>query len=218
MVIIILVEYFKNYGKMVLVKSMFFKKSTSKYDFLLVGLGNPGSKYENTRHNAGFMVIDEFCRKYLSTLFRLKNKALVCETKVGDKRVLVAKPQTFMNLSGEAVSEICSYYKIPTQKIIVIFDDVSLDVGLLRIRRNGSHGGHNGMKNISEMLSTNDILRIKMGVGAKPHKDYDLADWVLSKFSKSEEENLKSGIEKAVSAVAEIITGSVDKAMNKYNS
>ncbi len=197
---------------------MFFKKNTSKYNFLLVGLGNPGSKYENTRHNAGFMVVDEFCREHSSTMFRSKNKALISEAKIGDKRILIAKPQTFMNLSGEAVSEICAYYKIPTQKIIVVFDDVSLDVGLLRIRRNGSHGGHNGMKSISEMLSTNEILRVKIGVGAKPNRDYDLADWVLSKFTKAEGDALKAGIQKAEAAITEIITGTVDKAMNKYNS
>ena len=198
---------------------MFFKKeSKSSFDMLLVGLGNYGSEYENTRHNVGFMAVDKFCEKHGATLKRLKCKALICECRVADKRILCAFPQTYMNLSGDAVSQISQFYKIPKEKILVVFDDISLDVGNIRIRRNGSHGGHNGMRDIVERMNTTDILRIKVGVGAKPHPDYNLADWVLSKFRNDEKENLEKGLEKAVNAIDEIISGTVERAMNKYNS
>lgn len=197
---------------------IFKKENKSKYDLLVVGLGNPGNEYSRTRHNVGFMVTDRICEKYGATLKRLKCKALICECVIENRRILIAQPQTYMNLSGEAVEEICGFYKIPADKILVIFDDISLPVGNIRIRRSGSHGGHNGMKNISEHMATNDILRIKVGVGGKPHPDYDLKDWVLSRFKDEERENLEKAIEKAVMAVYEIAAGTVEKAMNKYNS
>lgn len=198
---------------------MLFKgKQGSKYDMLLVGLGNPDKKYENTRHNAGFMVADRFCKTHGATLKRLKCKALVCECAVGAKRVLVAFPQTYMNLSGEAVQALCGFYKIPTDKLLIVFDDISLDVGNIRIRRSGSHGGHNGMRNISELMGTNEIARLKVGVGKKPHPDYDLKDWVLSRFTSDEQTALDTGLDKAVNAVDEILLKNIDSAMNKYNS
>ncbi|MBQ0084004.1 MAG: aminoacyl-tRNA hydrolase [Clostridiales bacterium] len=197
---------------------IFGKDKKCSYDMLLVGLGNYGDKYVGTRHNAGFMVADKFCERHGATLKRLKCKALICESKVASRRILVAFPQTYMNASGEAVSAICQFYKIPSDKILVVFDDISLDVGNIRIRRNGSHGGHNGMKDISERMNTTDIMRIKIGVGAKPHPDYDLADWVISKFRNDEKENLEKGLTKAVDAIDEILTGTVERAMNKFNS
>lgn len=197
---------------------MLFKKEESRFDMLLVGLGNFGAKYEGTRHNAGFMVADKFCEKHGATLKRLKCQALVCECKVDTKRILVAFPQTYMNASGMAVAELSHFYKIPTDKMLIVFDDISLDVGNIRIRRDGSHGGHRGMKDIVEQMNTTDIMRIKVGVGAKPHPDYDLADWVISKFRNDEKENLEKGLTKAVNAIDEILTGTVERAMNKFNS
>ena len=197
---------------------MIFSKSGSGYDMLLIGLGNYGEKYEGTRHNAGFMVADAFCEKHGATLKRLKCKALVCECRYEGRKILVAFPQTYMNASGSAVTELARFYKIPAEKMLVVFDDISLDVGNIRIRRNGSHGGHRGMRDITEMMNTEEIMRIKVGIGAKPHPDYDLADWVISKFRADEKENLKKGIDKAVNAIDEILTGTVEKAMNKFNS
>lgn len=196
---------------------MLFKKKDNNI-ILVVGLGNPGDEYKNTRHNIGFDAVDLLHQKFSGTPYRLKHKALISETKIVGRRVFLVKPQTYMNLSGEAVGEICRFYKIPLQNIIVIFDDISLDVGKMRIRRSGSHGGHNGMKNISEHLSSNDILRIKIGIGKKPHPDYDLKDWVLGKFSAVDKENKELSLTKTVASVEEIISGNIERAMNKYNS
>lgn len=193
-------------------------KTKSTFDWLVVGLGNPGDKYDNTRHNIGFAVVDQFMTTAKGEFNKNKMDALFGECKVGDKRILVAKPQTYMNNSGIAVSQIAKFYKIPTENIIVVFDDISLDVGKLRIRRKGSHGGHNGMKSIVNLMGCDDIPRIKMGVGNKPHPDYNLADWVLAKFPESEKENLQKSIEKGSAAIKEIITRSIDSAMNKYSN
>lgn len=199
---------------------MFFKSKfgSSSYDFMVVGLGNPGKEYENTRHNAGFMAADKIISEFGATKEKLKSNAYISECNIGNKRILIVKPQTFMNLSGQAVRDVAKFYKIPNDKIIVMFDDISLDVGKIRMRRNGSHGGHNGMRNISECMSTNDIMRIKIGVGKKPHPEYDLKDWVLSRFSKDDQANLDSALTKTVAAVREIVTRGIDQAMNKYNS
>ncbi len=193
-------------------------KTKSTYDWMVVGLGNPGIQYEATRHNVGFMAVDLLAENNGCANWKLKNEALTCEYRMGNKRILLVKPQTYMNNSGRAVQKISAFYKIPADKMIIMFDDVSLDVGNIRMRRKGSHGGHNGMRDIIELLGHEDIMRIKIGVGAKPHPDYDLADWVLGKFPKAQEKSLKEALTKAVSAVEEIIARGIDSAMNKFNS
>lgn len=195
---------------------LFTKKST--YDWFIVGLGNPGLQYENTRHNAGFMVADCFIKTQNGDFNKNKMQAIFGECKVGNNRVLVAKPQTFMNNSGTAVSSIAKFYKIPTDRIIVVCDDINLDIGKIRIRRKGSDGGQKGMRDIIELLGTDEITRIKVGVGKKPHPEYDLVDWVLSKFANEAQEDLKSALEKASKALSEIINRGIDSAMNKYSS
>lgn len=186
-------------------------------DYIVVGLGNPGIKYENTRHNAGFLAIDEFARSNNVKIDRLKFKALSEKVVISGKQVLLLKPQTFMNLSGESVREAVDFYKVDPQNVIVLVDDVSLDVGKMRIRRKGSHGGQNGLKNISLHLSTDDYPRIKIGVSAKPHKDYDLADWVLSNFSKDDKKLIDEICKNTADAIEIIIKNGFDAAMAKYN-
>ena len=197
---------------------MFGMSKPQSIDWLVVGLGNPGKKYEGTRHNAGFMAADALADKLSISVDRLKFHALIGDGMYGDKRILLAKPQTFMNLSGQAVEEIMSFYKIPPEHLIVMCDDISLDPGKLRIRRKGSHGGQNGMRNIIDMIGTQDFHRIKLGIGAKPHPDYDLADWVLSHFTANELKLMKETAENAAEAVKLITAGNTDKAMNLYNS
>lgn len=200
---------------------MIFRKNkefASNFDYMLVGLGNPGTKYESTRHNAGFICLDVVAEKYGIKINKLKFKSLIGEGRIEGRRCLFLKPQTLMNLSGEAVREAAAFYKIPPEKIIVIFDDISLDPGKLRIRRKGSDGGHNGIKNIIYHLNNNEFPRIKVGVGAKPNPEYDLADWVLSRFSQSEAKEMKKAAENVVGAVEIMVTGDIDKAMSRYNS
>lgn len=196
---------------------MFFSKK-SNYDWLVVGLGNPGSKYENTRHNVGFMAVNLLMKENGGAFNKTKMQGVFGECKIKNNRIIVVKPQTFMNNSGICVSQIAKFYKIPLDRIIVIFDDISLDVGKLRIRKKGSHGGHNGMRSIIDHLGSDDIIRLKLGVGAKPHPDYDLADWVLSKFPKTDIKNLETALDTASKAVTEIITRGIDLAQNLYNS
>ncbi len=184
---------------------------------IIVGLGNPGAEYEITRHNAGFMAIDRLCDSLGVRCDRSKFKALVCEATIGESRVLIMKPQTFMNKSGEAISEASRFYKIPADKIIIISDDVSLGVGKLRIRKKGSAGGHNGLKSIIEHLGTQDFPRIKLGVGEKPHPDYDMVDWVLGKFSKEDLNTLTKAIENVPDAIRLMLCGNVEGAMNLFN-
>ena len=195
---------------------IFPKKPT--YDWLIVGLGNPTKQYDNTRHNIGFAAVERFMAENGGSFNKNKYDALFGECKVGANRLLVVKPQTFMNCSGQAVQKIAAFYKIPTDRILIVFDDVSLSVGKIRMRKNGSHGGHNGMKNIIALMGSSDIMRIKIGVGQKPHPDYDLADWVLSKFPQSDKENLDLALKKSNLAIKEIITKGIDSAMNKYNN
>ena len=185
---------------------------------MIVGLGNPDKKYAFTRHNAGFLCVDMLAEKHGFTVKKLKFRSLLGDAVLGGHRCLILKPQTYMNLSGEAVREAAAFYKIPPERILVLFDDISLDVGKLRIRRKGTDGGHNGIKNIIYHLASDRFPRIKIGVGKKPHPDYDLADWVLSEFKKDEEAPLKSALENACSAVELLLDGEIDKAMNLYNS
>lgn len=186
--------------------------------YLVVGLGNPGSKYENTRHNAGFLTMDYIAEKYGARIDRLKFKGLCGDAVIGGVRTLLLKPSTFMNLSGQSVTEAMSFYKIPAEKVIVIYDDISLPPGRLRIRRKGSDGGHNGMKNIIYLSGKDTFPRIKMGVGAKPNPQWDLADWVLSTFSAQEKKDLSEAIDHAASAVELMVQGKINEAMNRFNS
>ena len=185
--------------------------------FLIVGLGNPTLQYEGTRHNVGFDVIDLLADKYNITVETRKGRAYIGKGMMEGKKVILAKPQTYMNLSGENVRSLVDYYKIDEEsELLIVYDDVSLGVGQLRIRKKGSAGGHNGIKNIISHLDTNVFMRIKIVVGEKPKK-YDLADYVLSRFSKVEREQMEEGYEKAVRAAVMILNGETDAAMNEYN-
>lgn len=191
--------------------------SSGSITHLIVGLGNPGKEYAFTRHNAGFLTLDYLSDKLGVKINRSKFKALVAEGVIGDKRVLLMQPQTFMNNSGEAVIEAVNFYKIKPENVIVIFDDISLPVGKMRIRKNGSAGGHNGIKSIIAHLGTQDFPRIKIGVGEKPHKEMDLADWVLSKFPQDEQKVLFEKFGDASEAVKLMVSGKFEEAMNKFN-
>ncbi len=185
---------------------------------LIVGLGNPGDKYYNTRHNAGFLTLDYIAEKLGVKINKIKFKALVGEAQMSGKRVLLMKPQTFMNLSGEAVREAAAFYKIPTENIIVISDDINLDVGKMRIRKNGSDGGQRGLRSIINLMATDEFPRVRLGVGKKPHPNYDLADWVLSEFKKDEQEQLFSCFGKAYDGIIKLLGGDIDGAMQICNT
>lgn len=186
-------------------------------EWILAGLGNPGPKYENTRHNAGFITIDALAAQHRLSLKKLKFQALTENAFIDGKHCLLMKPVTYMNNSGKAIAEAMKFYKIPIQRVLIVYDDISLQPGQLRMRRKGSDGGHNGIKSI--LLHCGDTFpRIKLGVGGKPHPEYDLADWVLSAFSKEETAALHSAIEKALDAIPLIVNEKMDKAMNLYNS
>lgn len=186
--------------------------------YLIAGLGNPGTKYEGTRHNIGWQVIDELAEKYNIRVLESKFKGLVGKGMIGSEKVLLLKPLTYMNLSGESIAEAVRFYKIDeTTELIVIADDISLDVGQIRIRKKGSAGGHNGLKNIIAQLGHENFARIKMGVGEKP-AGYDLADYVLGHFSKEEEKIMEESRKTAVKAIEAILAEDIDKAMNRYNS
>lgn len=186
-------------------------------EWLVVGLGNPGDKYALTRHNAGFRALDAYCAKTGQKIDRLKFKALTGEGAFGGRRVLFMKPQTFMNLSGEAVLEAAAFYKIPPERIVVLFDDISLDVGRLRVRPKGSAGGQNGIKSIIARLGTDAFPRVKIGVGAKPHPDYDLADWVLSRMTDDEEKVFASALARAAEAAEDIVRNGAAHAAQSFN-
>ena len=196
----------------------FPRAASSAFDTLIVGLGNPGAKYEFTRHNAGFLCLDYFAEAERLCVNRLKFHALTGEARLGDHRCLLMKPQTYMNLSGDAVGEAARFYKIPPERVIVLFDDISLDVGRMRIRRKGSDGGHNGIKSIIAALGSADFPRIKIGVGAKPHPDYDLADWVLTPFDKDQLKTLRTVAEHCCDALHLMVAGNIDEAMSRCNS
>lgn len=196
---------------------MLFGKKSGAYDYIIAGLGNPGAKYEMTRHNAGFLAIDMLAMKQNKEIKRLKFHALTCDAEIEGKKCLLMKPQTFMNNSGEAIGEAAKFYKIPPQNIIVLSDDISLDVGKIRIRRKGSAGGHNGLKSIIAHLGSEDFPRVKIGVGKKPDAYTDLADWVLGRFPKELEPQLKEALENANGAISLIVLDKFDRAMNLYN-
>ena len=202
-----------------------FKKISTSSDtdrspitHIVVGLGNPGDKYYLTRHNAGFLTMDYIAQKYSAKIDRVKFRELCGEATIAGKRVLLMKPQTFMNLSGDALKEAAAFYKIPIENIVVICDDVNLDVARLRVRRSGSDGGQKGVRSIILQMNSDAFPRIKIGVGKKPHPDYDMADWVLSEFTKDEQKQLFDSFGRITSGVEKILAGDVEGAMQICNA
>lgn len=186
--------------------------------YLIVGLGNPGLKYKKTKHNVGFMFIDMLADDLNVKVNKLKFDALVGQANINGEKCLLMKPQTYMNNSGVAIRKAADFYKVEPENVIVVFDDISLDPGLMRIRRKGSAGGHNGIKSIIEWLDSQNFMRIKVGIGAKPTPDYELADYVLSKITSKEQKEIDKALESAVSASKLMVKEQIDKAMNLYNS
>lgn len=197
----------------------FFKAANikQKIDCVIVGLGNPGEKYKNTRHNAGFIAVDHMIKKRNINSKKIKFSSEVYETTLENKRILLVKPQTYMNLSGDAIVQIGNFYKINIENFIIIVDDIALPVGKLRIKRKGSSGGHNGLKDIINKIGSDQFTRIKIGVGAKPDK-WNLADWVTSEFSSTERQQIDIASQKVHNALSLIIENKIDEAMNKFNS
>lgn len=198
---------------------LFLKKlnRTGPVDFVIAGLGNPGKKYEGTRHNAGFMAIEALSENLKVKVSRVRFKSFCGECSIGGRRVLLMIPQTYMNLSGEAVAEVMRFYKLRPEQVIVIFDDTTLPVGNIRIRRKGSDGGHRGMRSIITQTGSEDFPRIRIGIGEKPHPDYDLSDWVLTRFSADETDKLMDAVRNAADAACMIVEGEIDRAMNLYS-
>jgi PTH1 family peptidyl-tRNA hydrolase len=201
-----------------------FKKISKENDtpnapitHLIVGLGNPGDKYHYTRHNAGFLMMDYLSQRCNAQINKLKFKSLVGEATVAGKRVLLMKPQTFMNASGEAVQQAAAFYKIPMENVLVFSDDVSLDVGRVRVRGKGSDGGQRGLRSIITIMNSDTFPRIRFGVGKKPHPDYDLADWVVSDFNKDEQNALFAAFEKAYDGAVKVLEGDIDGAIQLCN-
>jgi PTH1 family peptidyl-tRNA hydrolase len=198
---------------------MFGKKkfTNNSIEYIIVGLGNPERKYENTRHNSGFIMLDYIADKLGVKVNRVKFKSTVGEGRIGGHRVLLMKPSTYMNNSGQAVVEAMNFYKIPAENVIVLLDDINLDVGKMRIRSKGSDGGQNGMKNIIYLSGSDKFPRIKIGIGKKPNPEYDLAAWVLSRFTKDELKALETIAENSYDAVELIMDDNISEAMNRYN-
>lgn len=195
---------------------MLFKKPGG-VSWLIVFLGNPGPRYEMTRHNAGFMAADAMAKEKNVNINKARFKALTATCDIGGESVLLMKPQTFMNLSGDAVAQAAKFYKIPPERVIVVSDEISLPIGKLRIRTKGSAGGHNGLKDIIAKLGTDAFPRIRIGVGAPPHPDYDMADWVLASFKNQDAEDMLAAAERAAQAAQCYITQGADRAMNRFN-
>lgn len=195
---------------------MFFSKGGAEW--IVAFLGNPGLKYNGTRHNAGFMAADAMEKKLGVRINKMRFKALTQTVDIGSHKVLLMKPQTYMNLSGDAIAQAAKFYKVPPERVIVVSDETALPIGKLRIRRGGSAGGHNGLKSIIARLGTDQFPRIRLGVGAPPHPDYDMADWVLAAFKGQDAADMEAVAEKAANAVACYITEGADKAMNKFNT
>ena len=194
---------------------MLFRKPAC--DWLVVGLGNPGDNYERTRHNIGFRAVDLLAKDLGVKIDRAKFRGLYAQAAYGEKKLILLKPQTFMNSSGLSVMDAAHYFKLPPERIIVIFDDISLDVGRMRVRAEGSAGGHNGIKSIIGALNSQSFPRVKIGVGQKPHPDYDLADWVLSNFTREEEAHVERAAQAAAQAALEVVAGGVSAAAAKFN-
>ena len=192
------------------------QESKGQEFYCIVGLGNPGRQYEETKHNVGFKVIDKLAEKYDIKVDKFKNKAFVGDGTIRNKRVLLVKPQTYMNLSGESVREIVNFYKIPQERFVVIFDDTSLPCGSVRIREKGSHGGHNGIRNIIDQMGTDQFYRIKVGIGEKP-SGWDLADYVLGKFNEDDLPAMDEGMDKAVKGVELMLSRGIAEAANRVN-
>lgn len=192
-------------------------KFSSSVEYLVVGLGNPDKKYENTRHNAGWLALDYIAEKFSCNVNKIKYKSFIGECNIGGKKVMLMKPTTYMNNSGQAVVEAMNFYKIPPENVIVILDDISLDVGKMRIRSKGSDGGQKGMRSIIYLSGSDKFPRIKIGIGSKPNPQWDLADWVLSKFTNDEGKLLEKMFENATQAVELITDGKIDRAMNLFN-
>ena len=195
---------------------MLFSKP-SGVSWLIVFLGNPGPRYEGTRHNAGFMTADAFARAHRVEINRLRFRALTGVCELGEEKLLLMKPQTFMNLSGEAVGEAARFYKIPPEHVLVVSDEIALPIGKLRVRTKGSAGGHNGLKNIIACLGSEEFPRIRLGVGAPPHPDYDMADWVLSSFKNQDAEDMAKAAARAAEAVECYVLHGPEQTMNRFN-
>lgn len=191
---------------------------SGKVEYLIAGLGNPGLQYEGTRHNAGYMVVDKLGEKLGFDIKRMKFKSLCGDVSIGGKHCVVLKPTTYMNNSGQAIAEAMNFYKLDIDHVIIVYDDISLEPGRLRIRRKGSDGGHNGIKSVIHLTGEDTFPRIKMGVGKKPHPKYDLADWVLGHFSEEDKEKMDKAAENACEALELMVSGKTDEAMNKFNS
>ena len=192
-------------------------KNHTTENWLIVGLGNPGREYEKTRHNAGFRALDLLADQLNVKVDKLKYQGLYCQTTYKGKKLFLLKPQTYMNLSGRSVLQLSAYFNIPPQRIIVMFDDISLEPGRLRVRANGSAGGHNGIKSIIQEVGSQEFPRVKIGVGAKPHPNFELADWVLSTFSAQEEKALAVSLENAAKAALCIIDHGIPETANRFN-
>ena len=196
---------------------MLFGKGSGGVDWLIVGLGNPGEKYERTRHNVGFLVVDTLAEELDIPVQKLKHRALTNTARVGGRKALLMKPVTFMNLSGEAVRPAADFYHVPPERVLVISDDTALPLGKLRLRKGGSAGGHNGLKSIIQHLGTDQFPRIRLGVGEKPHPDYDMADWVLGKFQGEDQKIMDEAVKRAADAVECLLKEGTDRAMNRFN-
>ena len=196
---------------------MLFGKGSGGADWLIVGLGNPGEKYERTRHNVGFLVVDALAERLGVPVQKLKHRALTNTVRLAGQKALLLKPVTFMNLSGEAVGDAARFYKLPPERVLVISDDTALPLGKLRLRKGGSAGGHNGLKSIIQHLGTDQFPRLRLGVGEKPHPDYDMADWVLGRLQGEDWKAMEAAVDRAADAVEHVLAHGVDAAMNRFN-
>ena len=200
-----------------LFKKIETKADTTPVSFIIAGLGNPGAQYQKTRHNVGFVAVDYIAQRLGVKIDRVKFHSLVCEVKIGEVRALLMKPETYMNNSGVAIGEAAAFYKIPPERVLILHDEISFEPGLMRIRRKGSAGGHNGLKSIIAHLASEEFPRIKIGVGKKPTPEYDLADWVLGKLPKEHSDLIEKRNDDIFTACELILAGKIDEAMQRYS-